>query len=445
MIKVSGDKKHLVRCEGNNESPFFWIGDTAWLLFPKLSLEEIDGYLKDRAGKCFNVIQAVLVSSTNEDDTKANSLPIERESNRAVIGNDFSKIDFETGYWDKVDKVIEMAKSYDIYMGLLPVWGSMVKNGYLTMKNVQSYGEFLAQRYSKYDNIIWILGGDIRGDDGYDIWNKLGETIKTIAPHQFMTFHPFGRTSSDMWFSEAKWIDMHMFQSGHRRYDQGALGLWDDNNVSEDFYGEDSWRYVKRSLNKNLKPILDGEPSYEEILQGLHDPREPYWKDKDVRRYAYWSIFEGACGHTYGHNSIMQFYTENDQNGSYGVKEYWQEAMNSKGSTQMKYLYQLMTRFDLTDSMPCDEILVGGQKNKHDRIACLKGKDFALFYNYTGQSFKIYKEKLDFEFNNLVWFDPVTGIYSDNINIDTNQEILELISPIKNNEHNDWVLVINKR
>jgi hypothetical protein len=27
-----------------------------------------------------------------------------------------------------------------------------------------------------------------------------------------------------------------------------------------------------------------------------------------VRRYAYWSVFAGSCGHTYGHNAIMQFY-----------------------------------------------------------------------------------------------------------------------------------------
>lgn len=102
-----------------------------------------------------------------------------------------------------------------------------------------------------------------------------------------------------------------MFQSGHRRYDQSSLGFWDDNNVSEDFYGEDNWRYVRRELARTpLRPVLDGEPSYENIPQGLHDFSQPLWKARDVRRYAYWSVFEGACGHTYGDNAIMQFYRE---------------------------------------------------------------------------------------------------------------------------------------
>lgn len=39
------------------------------------------------------------------------------------------------------------------------------------------------------------------------------------------------------------------------------------------------------------KPTLDAEPSYEWILQGLHDNTQPYWKAKQVRRYAYWSVF----------------------------------------------------------------------------------------------------------------------------------------------------------
>lgn len=58
---------------------------------------------------------------------------------------------------------------------------------------------------------------------------------------------------------------------------------------------------------KPAKPVLDGEPSYEWVVQGLHDKKQPYWKAADVRRYAYWNVFAGAAGHTYGHNSIMQF------------------------------------------------------------------------------------------------------------------------------------------
>lgn len=54
-------------------------------------------------------------------------------------------------------------------------------------------------------------------------------------------------------------------------------------------YGEDNRKYVVRDHSYDImKPTVDGEPSYEQIPQGHHDPKEPYWQAQDVRRYAYW-------------------------------------------------------------------------------------------------------------------------------------------------------------
>ena len=96
------------------------------------------------------------------------------------------------------------------------------------------------------------------------------------------------------------WLDFNMFQSGHRRYDQ------DDTPGAK---GEANWRYVNEDYAKEPpKPTLDGEPSYENIPQGLHDPKQPYWTDMECRRYAYWSVFAGSAGHTYGNNAVMQMH-----------------------------------------------------------------------------------------------------------------------------------------
>ena len=43
-------------------TPFFWLGDTAWELFHRLKLEEINTYLDNRQSKGFNVIQAVVLA-----------------------------------------------------------------------------------------------------------------------------------------------------------------------------------------------------------------------------------------------------------------------------------------------------------------------------------------------------------------------------------------------
>jgi glycosyltransferase involved in cell wall biosynthesis len=57
-VSVSLNGRYFV---GQQGKPFFYLGDTAWLLFQRLNHEEVDEYLKDRAGKGLTVIQAYVL------------------------------------------------------------------------------------------------------------------------------------------------------------------------------------------------------------------------------------------------------------------------------------------------------------------------------------------------------------------------------------------------
>src|SRR6476469_3803244 len=59
MLKVSDNRRFLVHEDG---SPFFYLGDTAWELFHRLTFSEAERYLRDRAAKGFTVIQAVALA-----------------------------------------------------------------------------------------------------------------------------------------------------------------------------------------------------------------------------------------------------------------------------------------------------------------------------------------------------------------------------------------------
>jgi len=59
MLKVSSNRRFLVHEDG---SPFFYLGDTAWELFHRLTTSEAERYLQDRAAKGFTVIQAVALA-----------------------------------------------------------------------------------------------------------------------------------------------------------------------------------------------------------------------------------------------------------------------------------------------------------------------------------------------------------------------------------------------
>jgi hypothetical protein len=400
-LRVSCNKKYLE----NGDKPFFWLGDTAWLLFQRLNKEESYSFLKNRKDKGFNVIQAVLVRSP-EPNNKNLCLSLEN--------NDFSNTKFYGGdcYWNYVDSIIKMAEQLGMYMALLPVWGSVVKQGYLTEENAEGYASFLGNRYKDYKNIIWLLGGDIRGDKNFEVWNIMGSTLKKLNSNKLISFHPFGRTSSSKWFNDCEWLDFNMFQSGHRRYDQMSLNSWDDLSKNDEWYGEDSFKYVVHDHSlSNLKPTLDGEPSYEQIPHGLHDPKEGFWQDYDVRRYAYWSVFAGACGFTYGSNAVMQFYM-NGFEASYGAKEYWYDAMHHNGSSQVGILKKLIEKFPYNEGKPCMDVLNGDEGEKYNRICTFKGQDFILLYDYSGREFQIKMGKISGDKVNAWWFNPQNGMFS---------------------------------
>lgn len=426
-LHVSENKRYLM--EG--ERPFFWLGDTAWLMLQKLDEEDIYKYLRNRKEKGYNVIQTVLIHVLPGKEIMSSLAPGVKDITQKE-------------YWLFVDKILKMAEDMEMYIGLLPAWGSLVKEGILNMENIEEYANFIGKRYQDRKNIIWVLGGDVRGNDGLEVFRKEAEILRSYNPDRMITYHPFGRTSSSLWFHNDEWLDFNMFQSGHRRYDQASLGEWDDNAEKETFFGEDSWRYVARDHGyETMKPTLDAEPSYEGIPQGLHNPRNPYWEEWDVRRYAYWSVFAGAAGHTYGSNAIMQFYEDLSEHGAYGVREIWQDAVHHPGAGQMQYLKALMESVDFMNGKPVDDMLSYGQKERYHRIAVFAGEDYVLCYDYMGDEFMLDLSKYKDKKMDAYWMDPRNGSYSYIQTITNTPKWL--VSPVARKEKaNDWVLVLKE-
>ncbi|MBR0331752.1 MAG: DUF4038 domain-containing protein, partial [Alistipes sp.] len=197
-----------------NGTPFFWLGETGWLLPERLTREEADFYLDACRDAGYNVVQVQTI----------NGVPATNAYGKLSHPNgyDFSVIEAEgeNGYWQNMDYLIKKAEQNGIYIGMVCIWGGLVKKGLMNVEQAQAYGEFLANRYKDQPNIIWFIGGDIKGDVETASWETLARTIKSIDKNHLMTFHPFGRTSSVRWFHNAEWLDFNMFQSGHRRYDQ---------------------------------------------------------------------------------------------------------------------------------------------------------------------------------------------------------------------------------
>jgi Protein of unknown function (DUF4038)/Putative collagen-binding domain of a collagenase len=435
-LKVSSNGRYLMTAD---EKPFFWLGDTGWLLFGKLDRDEAVKYLDDRKEKGFNVIQVMVLHEVPSVNVYGDSSVLNKNVATPAItnGNNF-KDSTQYDYWDHVDFIINEAAKREIYMALVPVWGTNVKQKLVTKQQAEVYTKFLVNRYKNNWNIVWLNGGDIKGSEHMDVWKSMADILRKNDPNHLITFHPRGRTASSDWFHNEPWMDFNMVQSGHRRYDQ------DTSKNETKHYGEDNWKFIEADYAmKPVKPTIDGEPSYEHIPQGLHDPKEIRWAPEDVRRYGYWSVFAGAFGYTYGHSSIMQFHETGDPGANYGVSIVWQDAMNSLGAQQMKHLKNLMLSRSFFDRVPDQSLIAGTNGEKYERVIATRGEDYIMAYTYTGKDFSINMGKLKGDNVKATWFDPRTGKETALGEI-VNKGVQKFNPPGEPKNGNDWVLILDK-
>ena len=294
-LGVSANGHYLIYDDG---TPFFWLGDTGWELFHRLKLKEIDSYLDNRQKKGFNVIQAVVLAEFN-------GLIKPNQYGETPLLNLNPETPNEK-YFQFVDTVVRLASSKGLYMALLPTWGDKVTQLWgegpvvFNPENAYTYGKWIGTRYKDNLNIIWILGGDRPpvkdSSDWRPVWRAMAKGILEGTNNSaLITYHPSGGDmSTSQYIHKEAWLDLNMIQSGH--------GSGHDVPV---------WNLVQRDWNLvPVKPTLDAEPNYEDHPVNpwpTWKPENGYFREYDVRKQTYRSVFSGACGVTYGHHSVWQF------------------------------------------------------------------------------------------------------------------------------------------
>ena len=419
-LRVSDNGRFLVK---DDDTPFFYLGDTAWSLFERLDREEVDFYLEDRASKGFNVIQAVVIF---EGGIKPNVY-----GHEPFIDKDPSRP--SEAYFRHVDYVVDKAESLGLYTGMLPVWaGTHIRSdqGLFNSSNIpatRSYGRFLGKRY-RDKPIIWILGGDWPGEGIEDICNAMAQGLaEGDDGRHLMTYHPRGGQASSTWFHNDAWLDFNMIQSSHsirnRNYDM----------VDSDY------------KLKPVKPVIDGENNYENITDGLKNigPDVPILSAFDVRRPAYCGVFSGAAGHTYGCSEIYQFWVPGMPKASWGSSIHWKEAINLPGASQMQYLRNLIESRPMLTRIPDQSIIVGDPMRTTDRVQATRdlGGSYAFVYIASGKPVTVHMDKISGTEVKAYWYDPRDGT-SQFIGQFPDTGVREFTPP-SSGIGNDWVLVLD--
>jgi hypothetical protein len=452
QIRVAPNHRFLETTDGK---PFFWLADTDWELFHRMTRDEAVEFINLRSEQGFNVLQAVALAEFNgiRQPNRHGDYPLNNEDPTQLLVTPGNNPDnaYEYDYWDHVDFIIHYASEKGMYIGLLPTWGDKVTMSWgegpviFNEKNAEVYGRILAQRYAKNWNIIWILGGDrpaiykrkindqeIERND-VALWRAMAKGIEgVLGKEAFITYHPSGgayRTSN--YIHQEEWNDMNAFQSGHGSKES------------------EPWKWIAEDLALTPpKPTLDMEPCYEDHpinpWDGKWTRQRGYFTAYDVRARIYRGVFAGACGVTYGHHQIWQFLNAelyppiNPGDTIIG----WKKAARAEAANQMQHLKKLMLSRPYFTRIADQSMIKSAVGTTYvDLVYATRdeSKSYALIYLPQNKPVKIDLSKISGGTKTVYWFDVRSGKSIPSKSVKGNG--VQTFTPPK--EGKDWVLVID--
>jgi hypothetical protein len=408
-LEINPSGNRFLSDAGNR--PFFWLGDAAWSLIAQLGREDVDYYLDNRKQKGFSVILVSLIEHkfcTNAPANHYGELPFSGKLFSTPNGK----------YFDHADYVIEAAARHNILVLLAPLYlgydckdeGWCAKVQAASGNDLYLWGKYLGNRYKKFSNILWIIGGDT---DPSVVKEKIMEMVRGIREND----------------------TIHLF-SAHNQPETMAITPWTGeswlnvNNV----YSYDSLLYRNLKAAYELKPVM---PYYlcESAYENEHSstPRE-------LRSQAYQAVLSGSMGHIFGNCPIWHFGA---------VKSWcnltdWKTELNNSGSVSMYYFQRLFRSRSWQTLIPdfdhC-EITSGygtwGLKN-FVTAARTMDKNTIIGYMPTVRSVTADLSKVAGKRAKCWWYDPSSGktILIGKFKTTGNQ----IFTPVSSG---DWVLVID--
>ncbi len=389
-LGISTNNRYLIK---QDSTPVYLLGGTAWTMPENCTREDVDFYLNDRKEKGFNYVQIVAArdlntSSISNAATTATMNPENKYGFRPFEWNDKKKAnvskpvtveggspDDPNDYWDHLDYIVRKTQEMDMYVGLLPVWGTYYINNWkadmilFDETSAKTYGYFLGNRYKSYRHIIWILGGDTPADQKYDarsIYRAMAEGIANgisgfsvtwDEEHQvweniMLSYH--GRKASAQFFNNDAWLRINMVYE-------------DDPGL----YGNLSAYYNKTPA----RPIIEGECWYEGYAHdgGLKTAQL-------IRRQMYDVFFGGGlAGYVYGVASSSP--GAGDQ--VLKFQDGWRDRLDLEGANQVRYLKALLDQHEWWKWEPAQQVILDGKgEGETLKTACLStyGNEILVYF-----------------------------------------------------------------
>ncbi len=392
-LKLGENRRHLVDQRG---TPFLYNADTPWMLFTKLTEPEAKEYIARRKEQGFNALQVMLTGFLGMTNL-AGELPFAGAPPEQGFAQPNEK------FFAHVDRVMAEAQRQGMLLAIAPAWSGCCgegwagkeKDGRLKPLNAngaeksRELGRWLGKRYGKFDNVIWILGGDNDPNNAREEIRAFGLGLKDTAPHQLITYHAASsHSSTDVWPADEPWLDVSMVYT----YFRGFNKAWNKNQP--DVYEVNHAEFAKLPV----RPFFLGESTYE----GEHGD---WGSAVQARKQAYWCVLGGGFGHAYG-SPDWNFPTN------------WREVLELPGAHSLKYFRNLFESRPWWKLMPDSQnvVAVAGRgpfaTNDYTATTLAAGGSFAIAYLPTQRAVTIALSKLSGERVNAWWFNPRDGAVS---------------------------------
>ena len=415
-LVIGPNNRFLVKEDGR---PFVWIGETNWF-FAQLPPETIDRILDTRSAQGFTIM--FVSCRQNLYNGEGGTGPLDNPNEK---------------WWSYLDEYIEKCKARNMYVGItLGWWGRAMNN---SPEDLYEFGQWVGNRYREYNNIVWLTLGEAGGHSRKKTIpdEKLNALVKGIRDgdtgNKLLTVHADYRRGTSI-NNDAKLCDFNNWQTSQwccvtdlPRNDDREWTVWEA--IEFDY---------NQVYNGIPKPTLDSEAWYE--------------NNKDfcgatayhIRRRAYFTLFAGAFGHTYGAGGMWDGLTERDSCSSTAL-----ESLDYPGAEDMGHLSSFLKSLgkSLLDLRPDQDLVESGNSDDYDyHIQSVSGENrsLALIYSASDRPYAINTKKLVGRKLSAAWYNPRNNSYQDYDGASLTKEpgIMEVDPPGDGGPGNDWILLM---
>lgn len=409
-LRVEAEKHYLIDAAGQ---PFFMQGDAAWSLIGDLRQEEVNLYLEDRKARGFNAVLVNLLEHRFSRNAPANAYgeaPFTGPAFGVLNEAFFAHADHVLQKACELGLLVLLAPAYLGYGGGSDGWyGEMSQAG---AEKLLAYGRFVASRYRRFDNIMWVHGGDFDPPD-MDLVRAVAKGIMEEDPHALGTAHNAPETVPlDFWGREP-WLRV--------------------NNIYT--YGSVYQAAIREYGLERGMPFFLMESAYE-FEHGADEFR--------IRIQASHAVFAGAFGHVFGNNPIWHF----GGPGLHPETMGWRDALDSPGAKSMEVLHDFISSIKWWKLVPDsgNTLLVGGIRNDAMRAVAASAADgsFAVVYMPDNEGVTVDLAQFSTSVVDARWRDPTSGETSP-VDGSPFAAGMQGFSPPASNAHgySDWILELS--